>query len=82
MVSETVSFSVINNQVVTRQAATPWLLLLVLPDAGGGCRLGLQPIMGTACQEPLGTCFLKNALSDSVGTTQRSAKGERGRKRL
>lgn len=75
MVSETVSPTVINNLVVARQAAVLGLLLLVLPDAWGRCRLGLQPIMGAACQEPLGTCFLINALSDGVSTTQRPAQG-------
>lgn len=82
MVSETASPTVINNLVVAKQAAVLRLLLLVLPDARGRCRLGLQPIMGAACQEPLGTCFLINALSDGVSTTQRPAQGKRGKKRL
>lgn len=64
MVSKTISPTVINNLMVSRQAAVLGLLLVVLPDAYGRCRLGLQPIMGAACQESLGTCFLINALSD------------------
>lgn len=47
----------------------------MLPDARGRGRLGLQPIMSPACQEPLGACFLINALSDGVSTVQRPAQG-------
>lgn len=38
--------------------------------------------MGAACQEPLGTCFLINALSDGVSTTQRPVQAKRGKERL
>lgn len=38
--------------------------------------------MGAACQEPLGTCFLINALSDGLSTTRRPAQAERVKKRL
>lgn len=37
--------------------------------------------MGAACQEPLGTCFLINALSDGVSTTQRLARGGKGKRK-
>lgn len=37
--------------------------------------------MGAACQEPLGTCFLINALSDGVSTTQRLARGKEGKEK-
>lgn len=38
--------------------------------------------MGAACQEPLGTCFLINALSDGVSTTQRLARGKKGKEKV
>lgn len=82
MVSETISSTAINDLAVARQAAVLRLLLLVLPDAWGRCRLGLQPIMGAACQEPLGTCFLINALSDGVSTIQRLARGGKGKEKV
>lgn len=82
MVSDTTSPTVINNLVVARQAAVLGLLLLVLPDAWGRCGLGLQPIMGAACQEPLGTRLLINALSDGVSTTPRPAQGKRGKEKV
>lgn len=65
----------INNLLLAGQAAA---LLSVLPDAQGEFRPGLQPIMGAACQEPLGICFLINALSDGVHGTQRLEQEKRG----
>lgn len=74
MVSKTVHTAV-NNLLLAGQAAAR---LSVLPDAQGEFRPGLQPIMGAACQEPLGSCFLINALSDGVDGTQRLVQGKRG----
>lgn len=73
MVSKIVHIA-INKPLLAGQAAA---LLSVLPDAQGEFRPELQPIMGAACQDPLGVCFLINALSDGVDGAQRLVQGRR-----